>query len=88
MNMNILLRLLLMIIFRNILLKKLIFQNKNINYKLIIVDKFSGHKVTMGKTAGTVYNPYYKVYDENYNEQTKFYFMKYSDNSLFYFSEK
>jgi hypothetical protein len=61
---------------------------EKLNYNLIIVDKFSGHKVTMGKTAGTVYNPYYKVYDENDNEQTEFYVMKCSDNSLFYFSEK
>lgn len=70
-----------------IFLKTNILEEK-LNNDLIIVDKFEGHKITMGKTAGTIYNPYYKVYDINDTKKTTFYAMKCSDDSIFYFSEK
>ncbi len=60
----------------------------NLPNNLKILDTYDGHKVVMGKTAGTVYNPYFKVYDVNDNKKIEFYAMVCSDNSLFYFSEK
>ena len=62
--------------------------DEKLDDNLKIVESFNGHKVTMGKTAGTIYNPYYKVYDVNDVNKTQFYAMKCSDDSVFYFSEK
>jgi hypothetical protein len=64
-------------------------ENQNIlpNY-INIITSYSGHKVSMGKTAGTIYNPYYKVYDVNDKEKHTFFAMKCSDDTIFYFSEK
>jgi hypothetical protein len=74
------------IIEKDIVIKNTI--NNKIPDNLIIVETYNGHKVTMGKTAGTIYNPYYKVYDVNDIKKTHFYAMKCSDDSIFYFSEK
>jgi hypothetical protein len=62
--------------------------DEKLDDNLKIIKSFDGHKVTMGKTAGTIYNPYYKVYDDNDVKKTHFYAMKCSDDSIFYFSEK
>lgn len=62
--------------------------NTKLNNNFKIIESFNGHKVTMGKTSGTIYNAYYKVYDINDVNKIHFYAMKCSDDSVFYFSDK
>ena len=70
----------------NVIDVNIVDEKLNDNFK--ILENFNGHSVKMGKTAGTIYNPYYKVYDINDIKKTIFYAMKCSDDSIFYFSEK
>ena len=56
--------------------------------KLIVLDKWEGHLVSVGKTAGKRHNKYWRVYEKDDLEKKDFYVIYCEPNSYVFFSPK
>jgi hypothetical protein len=60
--------------------------NSELPKNLEIIESFSGHVVALGKKAGNVFNPYWKVIDKKLQDEP-FYAMYCESKTICYFSE-